>query len=197
MPDGHPRYDFTNTYFVVPAGVTPKQVQVAWVQMVTEVTVDPLGIASADAFRLKGFIGGALREMKVNYPNLRIAYLSSRVYGGYVTTNFSPEPFAFQTAYSNRWVITTQMEQERMEQPLWHWDTRTGLVDDTRRAVVPWLAWGPYLWANGTTPRSDGLTWLRGDFEADGLTLSPSGAVKGGKLLFDFQIGRASCRERV
>jgi hypothetical protein len=70
--------------------------------------------------------------------------------------------------------------------PEWHWDTRVGLIDDTRKAVAPWLAWGPYLWANGATPREDGLAWLRGDFEADGETLSPSGAVKGAKLLFDF-----------
>jgi len=31
------------------------------------------------------------------------------------------------------------------------------------------LAWGPYLWADGTNARSDGLAWVAGDFSpADG-----------------------------
>ena len=187
-PDGMARYDAVQADTLMPAGVTPQQVQVAWVEIETEAFL-PLGSsagADADAYRLKGLLAGALREMKRQYPNLQIAYLSSRIFAGYSATNANPEPFAYETALSNRWVITTQMEQERMDVPEWHWDSRTGLVDDTRSAVAPWLAWGPYLWANGETPRGDGLTWLRGDFEADGETLSPSGAVKGAKLLFAF-----------
>jgi hypothetical protein len=183
-PDGMPRYDIVASQTLAPAGVTPQQVQVAWVEIVNDASSLPLGIASADAYRLKTFIAATLREMKRQYPKLRIAYLSSRVYGGYSTTNFSPEPFAYETGYSNRWIITTQMEEERMEHPEWHWDTRVGLID-SRTGIAPWVAWGPYLWANGATPRADGLSWLRGDFEADGETLSPSGAVKGAKLLFD------------
>lgn len=180
------RYNAASVDTLAPAGVTPQQVQVAWVQSVNERSFLPLGVASADAYRLKTFLSETVRELKKQYPNLRIAYLSSRVYGGYSAINLSPEPFAYENGYSHRWVITTQMEQERMAVPEWHWDTRTGLLDDTRRAVAPWLAWGPYLWANGAMPREDGLAWLRGDFEADGETLSPSGAVKGAKLLFDF-----------
>jgi hypothetical protein len=194
-PDGHPRYDIVNRYVLAPAGISPLQVQAAWAEIITDHPGEMLGVAAADAFRLKGLIAGSLREMKKQYPNLQVAYLSSRVYGGYSNINFSPEPYAFETGYSNRWVITTQMEQERMEQPLWHWDTRTGLVDDTRSAVVPWLAWGPYLWANGATPREDGLAWLRGDFEADGETLTPSGAVKGAKLLFDFLLHEPTAKQ--
>ena len=194
-PDGMPRYDVVQSDTLAPAGVTPQQVQVAWVQIENEAFL-PLGNgAGADAYRLKGLIAGTLREMKRQYPNLQIAYLSSRVYAGYSTTNVNPEPFSYETALSNRWVITTQMEQERMDVPEWHWDSRTGLVDDTRSATAPWLAWGPYLWANGERQRGDGLTWLRGDFEADGETLSPSGAVKGAKLLFDFLLHEPTAKE--
>src|SRR5262245_38496342 len=184
-PDGMPRYNFVNADTLTPAGVTPQQVQAAWVQVINDKAAEALGTASADAFRLKTFIAATLREMKRQYPNLQIAYLSSRVYGGYDTTNFNPEPYAYETGYSNRWLITTQTEEERMEHPKWHWDTRVGLID-SRTGIAPWVAWGPYLWANGARPRADGLTWLRGDFEADGETLSPSGAVRGAKLLFDF-----------
>jgi hypothetical protein len=185
-PDGMPRYSVVQGDTLAPAGITPQQVQVAWVQIVKDSALIPLlaGAADADPYYLKAFIGDSLREMKRQYPNLQIAYLSSRSYGGY--SSATPEPFAFESAYSNRWIITTQMEQERLEVPEWHWDTRSGLLDDARRGAAPWLAWGPYLWANGETPRSDSLTWMRGDFEADGDTLSPSGAVKGAKLLLDF-----------
>ena len=68
------------------------------------------------------------------------------------------------------------------------WDTRIGPVDYLK-GDVPWLAWGPYLWANGTMPRSDGLTWQIDDFELDGERLSAKGAQKGAQLLLQFLLG--------
>ena len=136
----------------------------------------------SDAYRLKGAIAAALRELKTRYPNLQIAYLSSRVYGGYATTSWNPEPFAYETALSNRWVIMGQITTIRTGSL---WDTRIGDVN-YQKGTVPWIAWGPYLWADGTMPRSDGLTWQRDDFEADGEHLSAKGADKGARLLFDF-----------
>ena len=186
IPDGTPQYGTVNVDTLMPAGVTPQQVQVAWVEIDNAPAFIPLGSADGDAYYLKSYIAESLREMKRQYPNLRIAYLSSRAYTGYSTTGRSHEPYAYESVFSNRWIIFGQMEQERMDVPQMYWDTRTGFIDDTRQAVAPWVAWGPYLWANGATPRADGLAWLRGDFEADGETLSPSGAVKGAKLLFDF-----------
>ena len=51
---------------------------------------------------------------------------------------------------------------------------------------APLLLWGPYLWANGTIPRSDGLSWLREDFYVDGVHPSDKGAKKVASLLLDF-----------
>lgn len=185
-PDGFPRFDIVANDTLAPAGVSPRQVQAAWLQIINDRTNEPLGVANADAYRLKTHIAETLREMKRQYPNLQIAYLSSRVYGGYAPANgFNPEPFAYETGYANRWIAVAQMEQVRMEHPEWYWDTRVGLID-YRTGIAPWVAWGPYLWANGAQARADGLAWLRGDFEADGETLAPSGAAKGAKLLFDF-----------
>jgi lysophospholipase L1-like esterase len=50
----------------------------------------------------------------------------------------------------------------------------------------PWLAWGPYTWADGTNPRSDGLTWVPSDFANDGTHPSAQGANKVGQMLHAF-----------
>lgn len=168
--------------WISPAGAGNKDVQVAWVQMVTDTPFHPLPPQDSDAYRLKGSIAAALRALKSRYPNLQIAYLSSRVYGGYATTNWNPEPYAYESALSVRWVVMGQISWERTGAL---WDTRIGNINDETNAA-PWVAWGPYLWANGTAPRSDGLTWQRDDFEGDGETLSPKGAQKGAQLLLQF-----------
>lgn len=181
-PNDGPNYQRIKDQILLPNGVTEKQVQAAWVQMVTNNAVRPLPPQDADAYRLKGYIATALRNLKARYPNLQVAYLSSRVYGGYATTSWNPEPFAYESVLSVRWVIMGQITLMRTG---YLWDTRIADVD-YEKGVAPWVAWGPYLWANGTTPRSDGLTWERDDFEVDGESLSPKGAQKGASLLLDF-----------
>ena len=79
-------------------------------------------------------------------------------------------------------------------------EVRTGLCGDERRVGqinylkgdAPWIAWGPYMWANGTTPRSDGLTWLPEDYE--GQFLSEKGAHKSANLLLDFMVNEPTAR---
>ena len=76
-------------------------------------------------------------------------------------------------------MIEAQIEQER-----------TGTVDaeagDLALSRSPWLAWGPYLWADGTNPRADGLTWEPADYAGDGTPPSQSGEHKVGRLLLEF-----------
>jgi len=178
-----PIFETIRDSVLTPAGVSEAQVQVVWLQLARSNPIAPLPIQWADAYDLKIDISGAITSMKIRYPNLRIAYLSSREYGGYATTTWSPEPFAYETGFSNRWVVLGQISQ-----------IRTGFDSDPARlgdlnyktGAAPWLAWGPYLWANGTSAREDGLTWQRGDFEADGETLSAQGAHKSASLLFRF-----------
>jgi uncharacterized protein (TIGR03437 family) len=51
---------------------------------------------------------------------------------------------------------------------------------------APWLSWGPYLWADGTTARDDGLVWECSDFREDGTHPSESGRQKVAAMLLNF-----------
>jgi hypothetical protein len=52
---------------------------------------------------------------------------------------------------------------------------------------VPWLSWGPYLWANGERPRRDGFHFELSDFrDNDRMHHAPQGQKKTGKELLRF-----------
>ena len=178
-------YNRVKNYVLAPARVTEKQVQAVWMEVVTNTPYSPLPIQDSDAYRLKGDIAYALRTLKEKYPNLQIVYLSSRVYGGYATTSWNPEPYAYEAVLSVRWIVVGQVLTMRQAAIGPYWDTRIGDIN-YEKGIAPWTTWGPYLWANGTTPRSDGLTWERADFESDGETISERGAAKASNLMLRF-----------
>jgi hypothetical protein len=175
-------YGAVSINVLAPAGISEAQVQVVWLQQVDEHPLWPLGVAFGDAYIVKGEIANALRALKIWYPNLQIAYLSSPEYAGYDTQHLIGEPFAYEDGLAVRWVILGQIEFIRKGET---WDARIADMSYDE-GKVPWTTWGPYLWANGTTPRSDGLTWQRSDFESDGSTLSEAGARKSAALLMNF-----------
>lgn len=177
----HGTYPRVKSSVLTPAGVTEQQVQAVWLQLSTDFPNPPLPIQNADAYLLKGWIAETARQLKERYPNLEVAYLSSREYAGYSMTNLHPEPFGYETAFAVRWVLLGQMEYMRTGS--W-WDTRTGNLDAETNA--PWLTWGPYPWANGEEARRDGLAWYRDDFGPTGDIFSAKGADKSAGLLLDF-----------
>jgi hypothetical protein len=88
-----------------------------------------------------------------------------------------------KSGFAVKWLVQAQIDQT----------TNGGRVVDVRagdlnyNSAAPWLAWGPYLWADGTNARSDGLTWERADFVSDGTHPSEaSGVKKVGTLLLSF-----------
>ena len=158
------------------AGVTAAQVQVVWLKQ-AEISPARLGEFPGHAQTLRDNIAVILRKLESRFPNLRVAYLSSRIYAGYATTQLNPEPYAYESAFSVRWLIEAQINND----PNLNCDAAKGPV------VAPLLLWGPYLWADGTTPRrSDGMTWLREDLGPDGTHPSTSGRQKVAQMLLTF-----------
>ena len=155
------------------AGVTTNQVQVIWMKQARK---NPTETFPVHAQLLETNLEAILRVAQQRYPNLKIAYLSSRT-RSYATNvgGLNPEPFAYESAFSVRWLIEKQLNGGL------NYDPANGPI------AVPWLAWGPYLWADGTSPRSDGFTWLCSDLRADFTHPSPtSGVFKVGAQLLAF-----------
>jgi hypothetical protein len=155
-------------------GVTDLQVQAAWLK---QANIRPTQAFPIHAEELAADLTKLLHLLKLKFPNLRIVYLSSRIYGGYATTPLNPEPYAFEGAFAVRDLITRQISGDADL----NYDPAKGTVKS------PLLLWGPYLWADGLSPRrSDGLVWKREDFRDDGTHPSDSGRDKVAKMLLAF-----------
>lgn len=156
------------------AGVTRNQVQAAWI---LQANPGPNRPFPAEAKELQTNLLDTLHVMQERFPNLRIAYLSSRTYGGYATTPLNPEPFAYESGFSVKWLIADQIAGK----PELNYDARKGPVR------APWVAWGPYLWADGIKANRDGLSYQRADYtEQDGTHPTPAGCAKVAARLLEF-----------
>ena len=154
--------------------VTPQQVQVAWVK---PANAQPRGELMQHGGALYRDTTTVLQVAKARFPNLRVVYLSSRIYAGYATSPLNPEPYAYEGAFVVRWLIQDQIEGEsRLNYDPAKGDVRT-----------PILVWGPYLWANGPMPRkTGGLAWAPEDFRNDLTHPSDSGRKKVAEALLEF-----------
>lgn len=186
-----PDYDRVKNSVLQPMGLTEAQVQAVWLKNADPRPVVSLPSSQADAYQLEASLANAVRAMKVRYPNLQVVFVSSRSYAGYAVTNLNPEPYAYESGFAVKWLIQAQIDQ--MNNGGTVVDPRAGNLN--YNTVAPWIAWGPYLWANGDTPRSDGLVWVPSDFEADGTHPSTAGESKVATLLLNFfkTDPRASC----
>jgi hypothetical protein len=145
--------------------ISAAQVQVAWLK--TALARDPRGFPE-NARLLQRALRSIVEILRTKFPQLKLVYVSSRTYGGYSESDLSPEPAAYESAFAVKWLI-----EERINNP-------------SPDKSIPWVSWGPYLWANGLNARSDGLIWERSDFEPDGVHTSPQGALKVATMLLVF-----------
>jgi hypothetical protein len=157
--------------------VTAKQVVAAWIE-------DTDGIATGsfptDMTTMQGEYESMMQTMLTLFPNLKLVYFSSRVYGGYsngVGSPDNPEPYAYEAGFAVKNAIQDQLNGKSSLN-----------YDPTKGAVVaPWMSWGPYYWANGMLGRNDGIEWDCEDFSPDGTHPSSTfGQLKVGTALLDF-----------
>lgn len=155
------------------AGVSRAQVQVAWLK---EADAGPNEGFPQYARKLQEEMANIVRLMHKRFPNLKMVYLSSRIFAGYATTRLNPEPYAYESGFSVKWLIEQQIKGE----PNLNYDPAKGEVK------APWLSWGPYLWVKGKEKRSDGLLYEESDFAGDGTHPSMSGRRKVAEQLLRF-----------
>jgi hypothetical protein len=168
---------------LVPAGVTEQQVQVIWTEIANARPTVSLPSTGADALTLEGQAGQMVRAFRARYPNLKLVFFSTRNYGGYDINGLNPEPYAFENGYAIKWLIEAQVRQ--MASGGGQVDAVAGNLNYSN-GTAPWIGWGPYLWARGTSPNGAGLSWPRSDFESDGVHPSTAGETKVGTLLLTF-----------
>ena len=144
------------------AGTTAGQVEVVWMK---EALPGPTEGFPAYARHLQRSERTIIATLRRRFPNLKLVYLSSRIYAGYASSRLNPEPYAYQSGFAVKWLV-----QDRMR----------------GKIKGPWIGWGPYLWADGLHARRDGLTWACSDFGPDGTHPSRQGAQKVASLLLRF-----------
>ena len=147
-------------------GSAPLQAQVVWLK---EALRQPSSGFPAATVTLQTYLGTIVRILKQKLPNVRLCYLTSRIYAGYASSNLNPEPYAYESGFAVKWLIDQQINGE----PTLNYDPAIGPVE------APWLSWGPYLWADGVIPRSDGFTYQCSDvITTDYTHPSDSGKLK-------------------
>jgi hypothetical protein len=152
-------YDRIRDEGLQPLGLSERQVQVVWTKLANSTPRSALPNADADALALQRSIADVTRALKTRYPNLQMVFMSSRTYAGFATTALNPEPYAFESGFAHKWAIEDQIVRA-----------------DYSGA---WIAWGPYFWAREQSqPRSDGVFYVRADFQADGTHPSQTGQAK-------------------
>ena len=154
------------------AGVTARQVQALWIKEV---------IPGAEGFpekakELAANLASTLHVIHDKFPNAKVAYISSRTYGGWTEAGGSPEPGAYESGFAVKWVVADQIAGK----PDLNYDPAKGPVR------APWIEWGPYLWTDGVKGRKDGFVYLREDVREDGLHPSDKGSAKIAELMLRF-----------
>lgn len=139
-------------------GVTANQVVAIWIEDTDSIKT---GSFPADMTTMQSEYESMMQDFLTNFPNVKLVYWSSRVYGGFsngLVNPDDPEPYAFEAGYAVKDAIADQINGAANL----NYNPANGPV------LAPWMAWGPYYWSNGMLGRADGLVWDCEDFSSDG-----------------------------
>lgn len=164
--------------FLPQAGITANQVVAAWVDEV-DTTIN--GKFPSDMVPLQSELETIMQNLHNKFPNLKLVYLGSRIYGAYSNKSTrppqDPEPFAYESGFAVKWAIQDQINGNANL----NYNPANGPV------MAPWMAWGAYTWANGLLARQDGTVWGCQDIQFDGTHVSnPVGRQKEANLMTQF-----------
>ncbi|MBC8125514.1 MAG: T9SS type A sorting domain-containing protein [Candidatus Kapabacteria bacterium] len=159
-------------------GCSPQQVQIAWIE--TDNTQDADTTFPRAAETLADQLYELCSTMKGLYINLKFIYFSSRSYAGYIDPAAATAGRGLLSPrdYLNGWAIKFLIERQLTN--------RAGYSFTGDTPSLPALLWCTDNWADGLTPKSDGLFWHCDDYSGDGLHLSPLGEVKSGTRIYEF-----------
>lgn len=175
-------WDYIETFKLAEKDLKPIQVQVGWLMHSSRIDSNGSDINSYTDSLIKRFTI-ALNALQYYYPNLKLVFVSGFPYGGYADPSKAlyhviKEPSSYHHNFAMKELIRRQITGDptlKYKEP---------------GKQVPYLIWGPPLWADGKNPRAyDGLTWnCEAEFAIDGggYHLTNEGKDKLANILLDF-----------
>ncbi|HRG26602.1 MAG TPA: T9SS type A sorting domain-containing protein [Chitinophagales bacterium] len=175
-------WDYIEIFKLGEKDLKPIQVQVGWLMHSSRIDSNGSDINSYTDSLIKRFTI-ALNAMQYYYPNLKLVFVSGFPYGGYADPSKAlyhviKEPSSYHHNFAMKELIRRQISGDptlKYKEP---------------GKQVPYLIWGPPLWADGKNPRDyDGLTWnCEAEFAIDGggYHLTNEGKDKLANILLDF-----------
>lgn len=127
--------------FLNQSGITAAQVQVIFC---IEDNLKNLDVTFNRATSLQNDYISLLNLVRSKYPNCKLFLVGDRGYSGYATDPRHKEPIG----YLNGWGVKLFVQQ----------------YTDGLLPMYPAVDWLDYYWANGETPRFDGLTYSEDDY---------------------------------
>ncbi len=123
----------------------------------------------AHAQTTNGMLKQRILDLKQQYPNLKLVFLTSRTFGGWSCAPAGDEyhePVALEEGFVVKWLVRDQIQ-----------GTDPDLAFEGPNAKAPWLAWGPYLWDPD---------WPEDYFKEDGTHPCDAGRKAAAQLWYDF-----------